>query len=144
MANLPVREMVLYKHGVGFFVRQGDVDGQQTQLTFRKDEINDVLKSLAVFDQSGGQVLGIHYQTPMDTAARLASSSIRLSQGASLRDLVRDLRGRVCDMTFAGTAEIVHGRIIGLDDARQEEEDATVSVLPQQEHPLSIYRFLRS
>jgi hypothetical protein len=133
MANLPVREMVLYKHGVGFFVRQGAVDGQQTQLTFRKDEINDVLKSLAVFDQSGGQVLGIHYQTPMDRAARLASSSIRLSQGASLRDLVRDLRGRTCDMTFAGTAEIVHGRIIGLDEARQEEEDATVSVLTSTE-----------
>jgi hypothetical protein len=146
MANLPVREMVLYKHGVGFFVRQGDVDGQQVQLTFRKDEINDVLKSLAVFDQAGGQVLGIHYQTPMDTTARLASSSIRLSQGGSLRDLVRDLRGRVCDMTFAGTPEIVHGRIIGLDEARQEEEDATVSVLTSIEirvFPLKSMKSLR-
>ena len=146
MANLPVREMVLYKHGVGFFVRQGDVDGQQVQLTFRKDEINDVLKSLAVFDQAGGQVLGIHYQTPMDTTARLASSSIRLSQGGSLRDLVRDLRGRVCDMTFAETPEIVHGRIIGLDEARQEEEDATVSILTSIEirvFPLKSMKSLR-
>lgn len=84
MANLPVREMILYKHGVGFFIRQGEVEGDQIQLTFRSDEINDVLKSLAVFDQSGGQVLGIHYQTPMDRAARLASSSIRLSNGKSV------------------------------------------------------------
>ncbi|MDQ7026936.1 MAG: hypothetical protein Q9P01_19575 [Anaerolineae bacterium] len=146
MANLPVREMVLYKHGVGFFVRQGEVEGQQVQLTFRKDEINDVLKSLAVFDQAGGQVLGIHYQTPMDRSARLASTSIRLSQGGSLRDLVRDLRGRVCDMTFAGTAEIVHGRIIGLDEARRDEEDATVSILTSIEirvFPLKNMKSLR-
>src|SRR6185503_12427633 len=79
MAQLAVREMVLYKHGVGFFVREGDVSGESTALTFRQEEINDVLKSLAVFDRGGGQILGIHYQTPMDKAARLASSSIRLS-----------------------------------------------------------------
>ena len=146
MANLPVREMVLYKHGVGFFVRQGAVEGEQAQLTFRKDEINDVLKSLAVFDQSGGQVLGIHYQTPMDRAARLASSSIRLSQSGSLRDLVRDLRGRVCELTFGGTAEMIHGRIIGLDEAKQDEEEATVSILTTTEirvFPLKALRTLR-
>ena len=134
MANLPVREMVLYKHGVGFFVRQGEVEGQEVQLTFRQDEINDVLKSLAVFDQAGGQVLGIHYQTPMDRTARLASSSIRLSQSHTLRDLVRDLRGRVCDMTFLGTAEIIHGRIIGVDESQHiEDETATVSILTSTE-----------
>jgi len=118
MANLPVREMVLYKHGVGFFVRQGEVDGEQINLTFRSDEVNDVLKSLAVFDQGGGQVLGIHYQTPMDVQARLASSSVNLSVNGSLRDLIRDLRGRMCEIsieTTPGTIETVSGRIIGLD-----------------------------
>ena len=29
MNNLPVREMVLYKHGVGFFVREGEISGTQ-------------------------------------------------------------------------------------------------------------------
>src|SRR2546421_276853 len=92
---LPVREMVLYKHGVGFFRREGEFDGDEITLTFRHDEINDVLKSLAAFDQQGGQVLGIHYQTPMDKAARLADSAIRLSDSGSLLDLLRDLRGRI-------------------------------------------------
>ncbi len=122
MNELPVREMVLYKHGVGFFVRQGRISGEKAELTFRKDEINDVLKSLAVFDESGGTVLGLHYQTPMDKAARLASSSIRLSESRSVRDLLRDLRGRQVTLVFevvAGSVETVTGRIIGLDEALQ-------------------------
>ncbi len=120
MATLPVREMVLYKHGVGFFVREGEVSGAGTELTFRQDEINDVLKSLAVFDRAGGQVLGIHYQTPMDKDARLASSSIRLSDTASLRDLLTRLRGRRAELIFEttpGTLETVNGRVIGVDNS---------------------------
>jgi hypothetical protein len=119
MPNLPVREMVLYKHGVGFFVRQGEVEASEVTLGFRQDEINDVLKSLAVFDQSGGQVLGVHYPTPMDKAARLANSSIRLSDAGSLRDLLRDLRGRRAALVVEvapGSTETVTGRIIGLDE----------------------------
>ncbi|MEM9951964.1 MAG: hypothetical protein AAF846_10205 [Chloroflexota bacterium] len=148
MANLPVREMVLYKHGVGFFVRQGAVEGEHIALTFRKDEINDVLKSLAVFDQAGGQVLGIHYQTPMDKATRLASSSIKLSQKQSLRDLLRDLRGRECELVFevtAGTQETVNGRIIGIDEVETEEDfSANVSVLTEHGVRVFPYETLRS
>ena len=120
MANLPVREMVLYKHGVGFFVRAGELIGEEVALTFGKDEINDVLKSLAVFDRAGGQVLGIHYQTPMDTDTRLKNTSVRLSADSSLKDLLRDLRGRQVSITLevvAGSFEQITGRIVGVDDA---------------------------
>ena len=123
MTNLPVREMTLYKHGVGFFVRQGAVSGESVALAFRQDEINDVLKSLAVFDQAGGQVLGIHYQTPMDKATRLANSSINLSTQTSLTDLLRDLRGRQATLTFEstpGTVETVAGRVIGVEQPNAE------------------------
>ncbi len=126
MSELPVREMVLYKHGVGFFVREGVVAGENAALTFRQDEINDVLKSLAVFDQSGGQVLGIHYQTPMDREDRLANSSIRLSTQASLVDLLRDLRGRRASLAFEttpGTTETVTGRVIGIDHLNQQQKN---------------------
>jgi hypothetical protein len=123
MTELPVREMVLYKHGVGFFVRQGVVSADEVALAFRQDEINDVLKSLAVFDQAGGQVRGIHYQTPMDRADRLANSSIHLSDRASLTDLLRDLRGRRAVLTLEttpGTQEIIVGRIVGIEQPNAE------------------------
>jgi hypothetical protein len=124
MSDLPVREIVLYKHGVGFFLREGTLDATELALTFRHDEINDVLKSLTVLDRAGGQVLGIHYQTPMDKAARLASSSIRLSDDKSLHDLLRDLRGRqitVSSETTPGTLETIRGRIIGIDQPANEQ-----------------------
>lgn len=125
MAELPVREMVLYKHGVGFFIREGAVNGTDLLLTFRRDEINDILKSLVIFDKAGGQVRGLSYQTPMDKAARLENSSIKLSERASLRDLVGKLRGRRAELTVEtapGTLITVTGRVIGLD-----EREATAS-----------------
>ncbi|MBI1282471.1 MAG: hypothetical protein GC179_30370 [Anaerolineaceae bacterium] len=135
MAQLPVREMVLYKHGVGFFVREGSLSGENTVLTFRQDEINDVLKSLAVFDRSGGQVLGIHYQTPMDKAARLASSSIRLSDNGSLHSLLAGLRGRSVELGFetaSGTSEAIRGRVIGIDDPPRPNPQSSVSNLAEE------------
>ncbi|MBN1429104.1 MAG: hypothetical protein JXB07_12015 [Anaerolineae bacterium] len=123
MPDLPLREMVLYKHGVGFFIRAGSVSGESTHLTFREDEINDILKSLAIFDQGGGQVLGIDYQTPMDRVHRLASSSIRLSAQSSQIDLLRDLRGRQVTLTvetIPGTLDTITGRVVGIDVPMQE------------------------
>jgi hypothetical protein len=102
------------------------VNGESVALPFRQDEINDVLKSLAAFDKAGGQVLGIHYQTPMDKEARLANSSIRLSDDNSLYDLIRSLRGRQATLTFEatpGTLETVSGRVIGLDQRLRQHLD---------------------
>jgi hypothetical protein len=143
MTTLPVREMVLYKHGVGFFVRAGQVNGESVALTFKQEEINDILKSLAVFDQSGGQVLGIHYQTPLDKAALLASCSIDLGKEGSLRDLITSLRGRqveIVQQRGPETLELIKGVMIGLDAPLTYMEStgglvrvaASVSVLTDQ------------
>ncbi len=139
MSDLPVREMVLYKHGVGFFRREGRVNTEAVTLTFRHDEINDVLKSLAVFDREGGQVLGIHYQTPLDRAARLADSSIRLSDDASLCDLLRDLRGRTVELIFS--EEVVRGQMIGIDRADEDVlSDSLLSVIRETDGEIGIFR----
>ncbi len=132
MSELPVREIVLYKHGVGFFVREGALSAAELTLPFRQDEINDVLKSLSVFDRAGGQVLGIHYPTPMDRDSRLSNSVIRLSHETSLHDLFRDLRGRQVSLTFErtlGTLETLNGRVIGLDEVGAEAAKRTLLTL---------------
>ena len=109
MNTLPIVKMTLYKHGVGFYQRRGTVDtdtsstastastASMASLQFRRDEMNDILKSLTAFTVGGGQVLGMDYATPEDKAALLARSSIQLSDGASLRDLLRDVRGRAVE-----------------------------------------------
>ena len=118
MQNLPVREMILYKHGVAFYTREGQTDAQTVVLNFRQDEINDVLKSLAVFDRAGGQVLGIHYQTPMDIVDRLENSSITLEKVTAMIDLLTELRGRQVTATFEptpGSIQPITGRVMGVD-----------------------------
>lgn len=136
MADLPVRAMVLYKHGVGFFTREGTYSGDSLALTFKADAINDVLKSLAVFDHAGGAVLGIHYQTPMDRLSRAANSSVNLSDQHTLADLLRGLRGRAATLTYEtkpGSFEIVSGRVLGLDYVKEQERQLGVrAVSPEQ------------
>ena len=115
--NLPIRRLTLYKHGVGFVERRGRLDGAEIQLAFRADEVNDALKSLLALDFQGGQVLGIHYETPMDAGARLAESGIVLGADHSLLDLLRGLRGwQVTLTTGQGTAEEIYtGRLLGVE-----------------------------
>lgn len=63
-ADLPVREVVLYKHGVGFFQRQGTIpSGDEARLDFRDAEMNDVLKSLTVSDATGAKVSGLRFDS---------------------------------------------------------------------------------
>src|SRR4051794_7447139 len=61
-AALPLSEVVLYSSGVGYFHREGQVDGSaKVDLRFKVDDINDLLKSLIVQDLDGGQVAAVTY-----------------------------------------------------------------------------------
>ena len=56
-ADLPVRQVVLYKHGVGYFERSGRLaPGESARLDFKASEMNDVLKSLTVEEKGGGKI----------------------------------------------------------------------------------------
>lgn len=127
MGHIPVNHMTLYKHGVGFFRRRGVLEGEELKLTFRLEEINDILKSLTVIDHGGGQVCSIDYDTPQSLEERLAGCSVQLKEGRSMRDLLEALRGRRVRITLQkGTAE--SGTLLGLDE--DEEKPLTVSLVP--------------
>jgi hypothetical protein len=131
-ARLPIRRMTLYKHGVGFVERGGPVAGEDVTLVFRADEVNDALKSLLAVDIGGGQVLGIHYETPADRAARLAESGISLGEDHTLLDLLRALRGwRVRLAVGEATAATEYtGRLLGVETVEDRPVDrARVALL---------------
>src|SRR5438874_13220860 len=72
-ADLPVRQVVLYKHGVGFFERAGQLGaGESARLDFKAAEMNDVLKSLTVEEKGGGKITGLRYDSSEPLAQRLA------------------------------------------------------------------------
>jgi hypothetical protein len=79
-AKLPVRRVVLYKNGVGYFEHLGRVRGSQdVHVDFTSAQLNDVLKSLTVLDLSGGRITGVDYNSEAPLARRLAT--LRLSLG---------------------------------------------------------------
>lgn len=60
--ELPLRRVVLFSAGVGYFHREGEVEGSaEVELTFRIEQIPDLLKSLALQDHSGGTVASVTY-----------------------------------------------------------------------------------
>ena len=84
MTTLPITAMTLFKHGVGWFVRSGRVDGERLDLTFPAEAMNDVLKSLTVLDSGGGQVLGVEYPTPQTLEERLEGCTVQLGNETAL------------------------------------------------------------
>lgn len=140
MSQLPIVHMTLYKHGVGYFRRQGPLTSEAVKLTFRREEMDDLLKSLTVIDYGGGQVLGIDYETPQSREERLAGSSIILDDTRSLRDLLEGLRGRSVQLMVSDGSSI-EGDLLGLDEDKEKplehslvpilrKETQTVAVLP--------------
>ena len=113
-ADLPVREVVLYKHGVGYFERSGELKpGEAVRLDFRPSEMNDVLKSLTVQDASGGKITGIRYDSSEPLARKLADFPFALKPGAPLSSFLDSLRGARIDISVGGqtlTGAIVSGR----------------------------------
>ncbi len=130
MQHLPITRMTLYKHGVGFFERRAQFEGEEVELSFRVEEMNDILKSLTAIDWGGGRVLGVDYATPQSREERLAGCSIRLDDARSLRDLLVGLRGRQVRLLL-DQEEALAGILLGLDEVDDEQPLATalVSVL---------------
>lgn len=116
---LPIRRLTLYKHGIAVVERGGAVAGAESALTFHRDQMNDVLKSLVAWDVAGGQIRTIAYDAPEERDAKLARGSIHLSDYESLRDLLRDLRGRRVRIHIAG-GESAEGRVVGVDVTNDE------------------------
>src|SRR5258708_34972980 len=72
-ADLPVRQVVLYKHGVGYFERAGQLGpGEAARLDFKVAEMNDVLKSLTLEEKGGGKITGLRYDSGEPLGPRLA------------------------------------------------------------------------
>ena len=124
MTTIPITHMTLYKHGVGFFQRRARFSGQAASLSFRVEEMNDVLKSLTAIDWGDGQVLGVEYPSPQSREELLAGCSIRLSDQRSLQDLLVSLRGRRVRLLL-DQGEALSGTLVGLDEAPDEQPLST-------------------
>jgi hypothetical protein len=112
--DVPVKRVVLYSSGVGYFEHAGKVvnDGR-AELRFRTEQINDMLKSLVLQDLGGGTVGAVVYPSQNPLAKTLKSFQVDISANPSLGELLNQLRG--AEVVVEGAGEEVTGVILGLE-----------------------------
>jgi len=129
-AELPVREVILYKHGVGFFERAGRLSaGESTRLDFDAAEMNDVLKSLTVEERGGGKVSGLRYDSMDQLGHKLAGFPFKIENGQALSSMLDQLKGARVELTLGSATvagAILNGRVIGGGDKQPEREQVTL------------------
>ena len=105
---LELDRVVLYRNGVGYFERTGVVTGDVLTLKVRKDQVNDLLKSLTVVERGSGRAVSVSMPLDPQTWANAAIATLRPGQG-SLAEVLDALRGSL--VTVATTDGSVHGRV---------------------------------
>src|SRR5438093_4463794 len=119
MSALPITRVVLYKHGVGYFEREGSVEGDATlSLTFKQAEVSDVLKSLTVLDLDGGHIASVSYDATKPLEQLLAEIDLSIPDTNSLVGLLPQLKGSRIAIQSAGSR--TEGVLLGIDTHQQQ------------------------
>jgi len=117
---LPVRKVVLYKNGVGYFEHAGSVTGnQRVTIDFTSPQLNDVLQSLTVLDEGGGRIGGVNYNSTTLLAEQLKTLSLGLTEDPTSTELFSALRGQRVEVIGAPGGPII-GRLMSIE-ARDEK-----------------------
>ena len=114
-AKLPVRRVVLYKNGVGYFEHLGHVRGsQEVHVDFTSAQLNDVLKSLTVLDLSGGRITGVDYNSEAPLARRLATLRLSLGERPTTAEFLGALRGARLEVR-SGNGPQLTGKLLSVE-----------------------------
>ena|GEM_PF-388945 len=118
-STLGLDRVVLYRNGVGYFERSGAVDGEVLTIKVRKDQINDLLKSLTVVDRGKGQAVSV--SMPLDPQVWASAALATLSPGQGSLDQILDaLRGN--EVVLGTTQGKIRGRIVMIEPIVDEPD----------------------
>ena len=129
-ARLPVKRVVLYKNGVGYFEHQARVHGtQDVNIDFTTAQLNDVLKSLTAVDLGGGRVSSVRYNSIAPLSERLKSLRLPFGEQVTQAGYLSALRGARVEVRSGGA--IYTGRLLSVENKKKvvgpkvETEDVT-------------------
>ncbi|MFI5126752.1 MAG: carboxypeptidase regulatory-like domain-containing protein [Candidatus Acidiferrales bacterium] len=112
--KLPVRRVVLYKGGVGYFEHLGEVHGDQNmRIDFTSSQLNDVLQSLTVLDLNGGRITGIDYDSEAPFSQRLGTIGLPLGEETDLSKFLAALRGTRLEIRNGNST--ITGRLLSVE-----------------------------
>ncbi|MBX3363707.1 MAG: hypothetical protein KF866_02980 [Phycisphaeraceae bacterium] len=124
--TLPISTITLYRSGVGYFQRQGLIDGNtRVQLRFKTDQINDILKSMVLLDLGGGHIDAVSYSSKEPLQKRLSSFAVDISDSPDLPKLLSRLRG--APIAVQTTDGVISGTVLGIEQQTVSTGDTTYS-----------------
>jgi len=124
MSKLKVKKVIIFKHGVSYYILEGNVKGLDTfELEFKIDEMDDVLKSLFVLDTSEkGYISSISYDAALETSQLLKSIMLNIPDIESYSSLVTQIKGADVNLTIGGGKKIT-GTIMGIEIVEKFNKD---------------------
>ena len=131
--QLPIAQVVLFSSGVGYFQREGTVEGNtRVDLSFPVQDINDLLKSMVVRDLDGGLISTVNYDSNAPVEKTLKSFAINLNGDPSFGQILNQARGEkvevVLQQTNATQPGTLTGTVVGLEKQKQAVGKDTVEV----------------
>ena len=93
--KLPLRRVVLYKSGIGYFEHDGHVRGNEdVEIDLTSGQLNDVLKSLTALDFSGGRIVGASYNSQEPAGHQLESLPVPVADNSDAGFAVEEFARR--------------------------------------------------
>src|SRR4051812_13797205 len=136
---LPIGEVKLYSSGVGYFQREGTVEGNaRVDLAFPVSDINDLIKSMVLRDLDKGKISAVSYDSNAPLERTLKSFAVNLTGNPALADILTQARGEKIEVVQAnpagggaGAAATLTGTLVGVEKQRQAvgKESVEVTVL---------------
>lgn len=118
--ELPVRRVVLYKNGVGYFEHSGRVTGNQAiTIDFTSSQLDDALQSLTALDLGGGRIAGVSYNSNTPFNEQLKNIPLGLDDNPDTADLYGALRGARVEVSGAGEG-VTAGRIVDYESRTEK------------------------
>jgi hypothetical protein len=126
-SDLPVRRVVLYKNGVGYFEHIGRVRGNENiHIDFTSGQLNDALASLTVLDLDGGRISGVSYNSTDPLDKRLGALRLPLDEQTSVSKFLDALRGSRLEVSSG--ADPVTGRLLSVERKTRTSGGTTLEV----------------
>jgi len=119
-SRLPVKRVVLYKNGVGYFEHTARVHGtQDLSIDFTTAQLNDVLKSLTAVDLGEGQVSSVRYNSIAPLDQRLKSLRLPFGEQITQDEYLAALRGARVEVRSGSRA--ASGHLLSVEKTRRQK-----------------------
>jgi hypothetical protein len=132
--QLPIGQVVLFSSGVGYFQREGTIDGDaRVDLSFPTQDINDLIKSMILRDLDGGHISAVSYDSNAPVEKTLQSFAVNLSANPTFAQVLNQARGEkvevVLQQSNAAQPGTMTGAVMGVEKQRVAAgKDAAVEV----------------